>query len=169
MGNAMNTHMSQWIPPSMIQKSAGTWTATLASNVLADVRTAAAAAFNLFVPIKIPGNSVALQGARLKSVELLYKNATADLTSVTTVELEKCSVAAADNVVTGAAVTITLNSAEDSTAKRITQASHRVIAAITTPEWVDNDVYYILYVTFDAAATSAVTLYGAVVNYDLRV
>ena len=169
MGYVNDTAMSQWIPPSMIQKSAGTWTPTVASNTVGDVRTAADAAFNLMVPIKIPGNSVGLKGARLKSVELLYRTATAALDAVATVELEKMTVAASTNVVTGAAVTVTINSAEDTDAKRLTLASHRVIVTVTNPEWVDNDVMYSLYVTFDAAATSVVTLWGAVVNFDLRV
>jgi hypothetical protein len=167
MGYLNDTKMAQYIPASAIQKSAGTWTATLASNVLADVRTAADATFNIFVPVRVPGNAGALKGARLKSVELLYKVATAAMDSVTTVELEKCTVSSA-GAVTGAAVTVTLNSAEDTSAKRFAVADHRVIATLTTPEWVDNDCYYVLYVTFDAAATSAFTLYGAIANFDLR-
>jgi hypothetical protein len=166
--NAQNTHMSQYIPSSSIQKSAGTWTPTLASNVVSDNRTAADASFNLFVPILAPGNSIALQGAKLTSVELFYSVATAALDSVTTVELEKVSVSSA-GAVTGAAVTVTLNSAEDTDAKRLAVANHRVIVTITTPEWVDNDVYYSLYVTVDAAATSVFKLYGAVANFTLRV
>jgi hypothetical protein len=169
MGYATNTHMSQWIPPVDIQKSAGTWTPTLTSNALGDFRTRADAAFNLFVPIKVPGNSVALQGARLKSVELIYKIVTAACDSVTTVELEKQSIAASTNVVSGAAVSITLNAAEDTDAERLAVASHRIIVTLDTPEWVDNDVFYTLYVTFDAAATTDFTLYGAIANFDLRV
>jgi hypothetical protein len=166
--SAQNTHMSQFIPPSSIQKSAGTWTPTLASNVVSDNRTAADTAFNLFVPILIPGNSVALQGAKLTSVELFYSVATAALDGVATVELEKCSVSSA-GAVTGAAVTTSLNSAEDTTAKRLAVADHRVIVTVTTPEWVDNDVYYSLYVACDAAATSVFKLFGAVANFTLRV
>jgi hypothetical protein len=166
--NSQNTHMSQFIPPSSIQKSAGTWTPTLASNVYSDNRTAADSAFNLFVPILIPGNSVALQGSKLNSVELFYSIGTAACDAVATVELEKCSVSSA-GAVTGAAVTVTLNAAEDTDAERLAVANHRVIVTVTTPEWVDNDVYYALYVTFDAASTSVVKLYGAVANFTLRV
>ena len=94
--NAQNTHMSQFIPASMIQKSAGTWATTLANNILSDNRTAADAAFNLFVPILVPGNSVALQGAKLTSVELMWDTSVARaLDGVATVELEKISVSAA--------------------------------------------------------------------------
>jgi hypothetical protein len=169
MGFTNDTAMAAFVPASKIGKSAGTWTPTLASNTVGDVRTAGAATFNLFVPLNPPvSNSVGLKGARIKSVELLYSVATAALNSVTTVEIEKMTVSSA-GAVTGVAVTATLNSTEDTTAKRLTVANHRVIATITSPAWTDNDESYWLYVTFDAAATSAVTLWGAVVNYDLRV
>ncbi len=169
MGFTHDTAMSAFIPATDIIKSAGTWTTTLASNTVGDVRTAGDATFNLFVPLNPPlGNSAALKGTRIKSVELLYKVATAAMDSVTTVEIEKQTVSAA-GVVTGAAVTATINSSEDSSAKRLTLADHRVIVTITSPTWLDNDEAYFLYVTFDAAATSAFTLWGAIVNYDLRV
>jgi len=169
MGYTTDTAMAYFVAPAKIAKSAGTWTPTLGTNTVGDVRTAGAATFNLFVPMNPPlSNSVGLKGVRVKSVELLYTNATADLTSVTTVEIEKMSVSSA-GAVTGAAVTATINSAEDTTAKRITQANHRVIVTITTPVWLDNDEALHLYVAFSAAGTSAVTLWGAIVNYDLRV
>jgi len=161
--------MSAFIPAADIIKTAGTWTTTLSSNTVGDVRTAADTTFNLFVPLNPPlGNSVALKGCRIKSVELLYKVATAAMDSVTTVEIEKVSVSSA-GVVTGAAVTATINSAEDTSAKRLAVADHRLIATISSPTWLDNDEAYWLYVTFDAAATSVFTLWGAIVNYDLKV
>ena len=70
--------------------------------------------------------------------------------------------------VTGAAVTVTINSAEDTTAKRKAIASHRIIATLSTPAYIDNDELYLLYVTFDAAATTAITLYGAIANFEVR-
>jgi hypothetical protein len=168
MGNSQNVNMAQYIPSSMIQKSAGTWTATLASNVLSDNRTAADAAFNLFVPILVPGNSKPLQGAKLTSVELIYSVGTAAMDSVTTVELEKISVSSA-GAVTGAAVTVTLDAGHDTDAERLAVGNHRMVVTLTTPEWVDNDVYYNLYVTFDAAASSVFKLFGAIANFTLRV
>ena len=168
MGYTNDTAMSQFIAASEMQMTAGTWTPTLASNTIGQVRTAEATTFNLFVPVLIPGNSVALKGCRLKSVELLYKVATAALTSVTTVELEKMTATSA-GAITGAAVTCTIDSGHTTTALRVTLADHRMTVNVTTPEWVDNDVAYWLYVTFSAPATTVLTIWGAVVNYDLRV
>ena len=168
MGYLFDTQMSQFISPDMMGKSAGTWTPTLATNTVGAVRTAGAATFNLFVPIVVPGNAAGLKGSRLKSIDLFWKNATADLNSVTTVELEKVTLPANGSAVTAAAVTTTLDSNNDTTAKRITQAAHKMTVSVTVPEWVAAGTVYWLYVTFDCAATSALTLWGAQANFDLR-
>ena len=169
MGYATDLNCCQWIPPYQMVKSAGTWTPTLASNVYKEVRTTAAAAFNLFIPIQVSGNAVPLKNVRIKSIDVWWINATADLTSVTTVELEKMALLAQTVAVTGAAVVTTQDTLNDTTAKRITQASHKMTVTITTPEWVQANTAYCLYITFDCATTSALALFGAQVNYDLRV
>ncbi len=89
------------------------------------------------------------------------------MTSVTTVELEKETVTAA-GVVSGAAVAVTLNSAEDTSAKRLAVADHRLIATVTVPKFIDNDELLFLYVTFVAQAGTIMTLWGAIANYELR-
>jgi hypothetical protein len=166
MGYVQDTKMSQIIPVSHMILTAGTWTMTVASNVCIHTRTAAAATFNALVPIPIPQNYVALKGARLLSVDFLWKNATADLNSVTTVEIEKVAMAANTVAPTGAALACTIDASNDTTAKRITQAQHTL--NISPTEWLDSAYAYWLYMTFDAAATSALILYGARANYLLR-
>jgi hypothetical protein len=168
MGYVQDTKMSQIIPVSHMILTAGTWTMTVASNVCIHTRTAAAATFNALVPIPIPQNYVALKGARLLSVDFLWKNATADLNSVTTVEIEKVAMAANTVAPTGAALACTIDASNDTTAKRITQAQHTLNISPTAPEWLDSAYAYWLYMTFDAAATSALILYGARANYLLR-
>jgi len=162
-----NISFSQFIPPSQVSKSAGTWTPTLASNVLYERRTAADASFSLYIPIRIMGNSVALQGCKLSSVEVIFNITTAAADDFATVELEKCSMSAA-GVVTGAAVTITQDTGNDTAAERKATGTHRMTVTLTTPEWVDNDVYYVLVLTVDAAAGTVFDLYGAIANFTLR-
>lgn len=162
-----NTHFSQFIPPSQISKSAGTWTPTLATNVLYERRTAADAVFNLFIPIRVPSNSIALQGAKLVSVEVIFNITTAACDDFATVELEKCTSTSA-GVVTGAAVTTSVDTSNDTAAERKATGTHRMTVTVTTPAWVDNDDYYVLYLVVDAAATSVFDLYGAIANFTLR-
>lgn len=168
MGFTMDKDSAQFIPPGCIIKTAGTWTASIASNVYQELRSNAAATFNLIVPILAPSNKGPLKGAKLISVELIYKIATLAANNVTLVELEKEVIDFA-GAVTGAAVTVSLNSAEDTTAKRKATGNHRVTVTLSTPAFIKENELYLLYVTFDAAATTAITLYGAIANYELRI
>ena len=167
MGYVHDTHFAQFNSPNDIVKSAGTWTPTLASNTLGDVRTAGNATFNLFVPIIIPSNSSALKGCKLESVELLYTIATELFDDFATVELEKMSISSA-GVVTGAAVTQTQDTGHDSAAERKATGDHRMKVTITTPAWIDNDEHYVLYCALDAGANGVFTLWGAIANFTLR-
>jgi hypothetical protein len=169
MGYTMDTHFSRFIAPAHFIFTAGTWTPSLASNVVIHTRTATAAAFTAFIPITLPQNASGLKGARLKSIDVWYKIATADTTDFATVELEKMALTADAVAPTGAAVSgITLDSAHDTAAKRKAQASHKMTVTLTTPVWVaDTDVYY-LELVVDCATSSVVTLIGARANYDLR-
>jgi hypothetical protein len=169
MGYSTDTHMSQFISPFSFGYSAGTWTPTIASNVVKNVRTAAGAANTILIPIPLPSNDSALKGARLKSIDVWWVNATADLAAFATVEVEKVALTANGSAVTGAAVTTTIDSNNDTEAKRITQASHKMTVTITTPEWIDDDTALFLELVITGAASSVLALFGARANYDLRV
>ena len=168
MGYVNETKMSQFIPASMIQKSAGTWTPTLANNTIGDVRTAADASFSLYIPIMLPSNDVKYQGAKLLSVDLHYKITVAACDDVATVELEKESIAAG-GAVTGAAVSTTIDTGHDTAAERLAVADHFMTVSLDTPAWVDKDEAYFLVVVVDAAATTVFTLWGAKANFELRI
>ena len=172
MGYVLDTQFSQFIPPGAIQKTLGTWTPTIASNLPCDVRTAAAAATTLLIPILAPSNAVALKGARLKSIDVFYKIATAALTDFATVELEKVTLpvpaAATGTAFTGAAVTTTQDAFHNTAALRKAIGDHTMTITITTPAWIDDNDAYVLQCVLDCAATSVVTIYGARANYDLR-
>lgn len=166
MGYVHDTHMSQFIPPAAISKSAGTWTPSVASNIVKEARTAADAAFTLLVPIPIPSNASALKGAKLKSVDVFYKIGTAAADDFASVELEKVGLAAAPS---GEAVTITIDADHDTAAERKGMGDHMMTVAITTPTWLDDGDAYYLQLVVDAAATTIFTLFGARANYELRV
>ena len=62
MGYVHDTDMSQFISPFGCGYTAGTWTPTIGTNMVENVRTAADASFTLLIPIEIPSNGVALKG-----------------------------------------------------------------------------------------------------------
>ncbi len=168
MGTVHDTHMSQFIPPSQIQKSAGTWTPTLATNDVYERRTAADANFNLFIPIPIPSNSSTQKGGYLKSVEVIFNITTAALDDIATVALKKLSFSSA-GASTGSDVTVTLDTANDTAAERKATGTHRMTITLSTPVWVDNDEAFVAYIACDGSTTGVFDLYGAVANYTLRV
>jgi len=170
MGYVHDTQMRQFIPPFMCGKTAGTWTPTIASNVVGDVRTAADASFTLLIPIALPSNATDLKGAYLTSIDVWYKIATAAADDFTTVELEKMTLPASGTAVSGAAVTVTIDTGHDTAAERKAIGdAHKMTVTLSTPEWIDEDEVFYLQLVVDAAATTAFTFYGARANFTLRV
>jgi hypothetical protein len=160
--------MSKIIPVSAFQ-TAGTCVLThsVASNLVKSARVANDTAFSVWIPILLDSNGSALKGSRLKSIDVYYLVATADLTSFTEPVLQKITLPAADATApTGAAVTTT---STPTNATTLTQAQHKATVTLTTPEWLDDDSYYILDLEIDPAAPSVITFYGARANFDLRV
>lgn len=168
MGYVHLTDICQFIPPSMIQKSAGTWTPTISSNVASDVRTAAEAAFDLIIPVSLFGSNLALQGAKLISVDVWYKIATAACSSFAAPVLNKVTLPADTVAVTGAAITTTQDTGHDTEAERLAVASHKMTITPSTPFFFEDDYAYILTISPEAALTTVFTLYGAQANFTLR-
>jgi hypothetical protein len=169
MGYVTDTRSTRFISPFNCAKTAGTWTPTLGSNTVADVRTANDSAFTIFIPVLIPSNEVALKGARLKSIDVFYKIGTAAADDFATVELEKMTLPASGVAVTVAAVTTTLDAAHDTAAERKATGDHTLTITLSTPVWVDDGEAYWLQLVVDAAATTVFTLFGAVAHFDYRV
>jgi hypothetical protein len=167
-GYVHDTAMSQYFPPFTFHIVANTnWTeaAGYVAGTIARHKSAAAETDVVNIPIQIPSNSVALKGSLLKSIEVDYEIFTAACTSVTAV-LSKITrgIDTAVAVVSNPAVTQDLVAA--TSAASVEQ--HKLTVTLTTPEWIDNDVYFLLKLTIVAAATSTIDLLGAVANYTIR-
>lgn len=163
-----NTHVSQYIPPTAWSYVTGTFThaAGAVAGTIAMNRAAANETSVVTIPILVPSNSIALNGAKLTSIEVDYEIFTAEPTSITWT-LNKVTRGADTAVAVVAAVTKTDGVAAAS-AKTVDQ--HKQTITITTPAWVDNDEYYLLEMSIAAGAGGNTTkFYGAVANYTLRV
>lgn len=166
-GYVHDTHMSQFLPFSLFSHSAGTWTATVASNVWYARRSAADAAATTRIPVLLPSNSSGNKGAYLTSVDLFYRVGTAALDALQA-DLYKMTVGADGALQTVAAVTTTYDSGHDSAAERIDVDEHSLTLSLTTPVWVDNDEELFVEVVADNAATSLLDYFGARANFTLR-
>ena len=161
-----NTHMSQYIPPTKFHYVTGTWTqaAGQVAGTIAVHKAATAETAVVTIPIEIPGNSVALQGAKLLSIEVDYEILVADLTSITAV-LNKVTRGADLAVATVAAVTQT--QVPTAALAKVTD-QHKLVVTLTTPEWDLSTTYYLLQLTCVAPASTTLDFLAAVANFTFR-
>ena len=167
MGYVHDTHMSQYIPPTAMHCVTGTWTqaAGAVAGTIANHKAAGAQTAVVNVPIMLPSNSIDQKGAYLVSAEVDYELLLAVATSVTA-SMNKVTRGADTAVAVVAAVTVTQDLAAAVAAA--TENQHKLTVTLTTPIWLDNDVYVLLVLTMVCGATVTVDLLGAVANYTLR-
>ncbi len=174
MGYVHDTAMSQFVPPNKIGYSAGTWALAVASNVWSLDRTAADVAFTVFVPVPIPSNGVALKGAYLVSIEVMYSIATTladDFASVTLYKdtLKAVAASGSGTLNTAASVVGTMDAGHDTAVERKAIDEHRMKLTLTTPVWIDNDEAFHLEFVIDPAVGTVFKFFGAICNYTLRI
>ncbi len=169
MGYTHDTQMAQYIPPAMFYTGVGTWTnaAGQVSGTIAKHRAAANETAVLVIPIAIPGNTVALKGAKLNSIEVDFENLTGVVSTSLTPTLNKVTRGADGAVAVVSAVTVTYTPIQ---ANLLLVDQVRMVVTLTTPEWVDQNAYYLLTITIiSGAGGSTQDFLGAVANYTLRV
>jgi len=162
-----NTHFSQYIPPTLFHFVTGTFTqvAGTVAGTIAINRANANETSVITIPITVPSNSIALQGCKLQSIEVDYVVKTGEPTSLTWT-LNKVTRGAE-----GAAATVDPVTKTDAIAAADSHAvdEHKQVITITTPEWVDNDVYYLLEISLVAGAAAHTEHFlGAVANFTFR-
>ena len=161
MGYVHDTAMVQFISPQQMNFNAGTWTLTMASNVISQNKAAAAETPGIFIPIALPGNSASFKGSYLTSIDVIYSVGTADLTDFATVELEKQALPATGSAQTASTPAITCDTGHNTAALRKVQGNHTLTVTLTTPVWIGAGDAYTLYLYISAAATSVLKIFGA--------
>ena len=168
MGYVMDTATSALTQLSQITTTIGTWAMTVASHIWTLNKSAAAEISVLKVPLNLPGNSVGLKGAYLKSIDIWWINATANLSDMS-VEVYKAVLPAQAGTLATTLVPSTYDALHLTNTARFTQAQHQMTITITTPFWVDQAAEVYVELTCNAAATSAVKLQGVRANYTYRI
>ena len=170
MGYIHDTAMAQVLGPEEFAYSAGTWRllTTSSQHWYARRGRAAAAIVVLRLQAKLPQNSVAQKGAYLKSVDIWYKNNTANGTAATIKLYKETLIAHAGSWAAPEEQTSTMDSNHDTAAKCYAQADHKATLTLTTPIWLDDDANVFVELAFTAAATSDFDFIAARFNYTLR-
>ena len=168
MGYIHDVSMSQFVLPGDFKFSAGTWAIATLGYIWSMDRTAADGVFWAMAPVLVPSNSVAQRGAYLKPIEVMYSIATAAADDFAAVELRKDTLAVTGTLNTSALIATTMDAAHDSAAERKAQDEHRMVATLDTPAWIDNDEAYHFDFYVDCAAGTVFKIFGAIINYTLR-
>ena len=169
MGYVNDTHMSQFIPPSIFQHDTGTWTFNIFDNIVSNDKNAADEAFGTLIPIPIISNSIALKGAKLLNIKVFYKIATAAADAFADVVLLKNSLGVDDTAASGESVSISLDSGHDTDAKRLAvDDDHCMTITLDDPAWIDDGDVFWLNLGVDCAETTDFAFLGAVANFELR-
>jgi DNA-directed RNA polymerase specialized sigma24 family protein len=168
-GYVHDTSIHVWISFTQFAHSAGTWTATVASNVWYARRTAADASATTYIPLTgLFASSVDLKGAYLKSVDVHFRVVTAALDALEA-HLYKATLGADGSLLTVAEVTTTYDAGHDTAPERIDVDEHLMTLTLDTPEWIDGDAEMLFVeIVADAAATSLLDYFGANVSLTVR-
>jgi len=169
MGYTNDTNMKQFIPPVACAKTAGTWTPTVTSDVISDVRTATAATFKVFIPLNPPSSSAFREGSQIASVDIWYNIGTADFTDFANVTVEQQTLTADGSAVTAAAyTTVTIDANHATAALRKVQGNHKMTVTFTGGLWITDKNPLYINLDCSAAATSTFSFLGAQINYTDR-
>jgi len=169
MGSIHDTHMSQYIPPTLFHCVTGTW--TIAAGQVAGTICKHVAATDeasvITIPILLHSNSSALKGSHLVSIEIDFEILVAACDALAAV-VNKVTRGADGAVAVVAAQTFTYDAGHDTASERIDVDQHKMTLTLSTPIWIDNDEYILVEITADKAATTTMDMLGAVANYTLR-
>ena len=169
MGYVNLKDICTFIPPSDIQKTAGTWTPTLSTHLFYHARTAAAEAFYLMIPIKLPASNGKRQGAKLLSVDIWYKIVIGAMTDMADVTVKKLTLSANGVAVSGAAYTaFTVDADHDTAAERKATGDHKMTITFTDQPYLEDDELLYILISGEGSATAVFNLYGAQANFELK-
>lgn len=156
------------VPFTEFAHSAGTWTATVASNVWYNRRTAADAGATTYIPLGgVPQRDGAVKGAKLTSVDVHFRIVTAALDAMEA-HLYKATMGADGALLTVAEVTTTYDTGHDAAAERIDVDEHKMTLTVTTPAYLEDNEMLFVEIVWDGSATGVIDEFYAVGNWTLR-
>lgn len=164
----VHDNFSVVIPFSNYAHSAGTWTATVASNVWYSRRTAADAAATSYIPLgNVAQRDGAKKGAKLNSIDVHFRIVTGALDAMEA-HLYKATMGADGSILTVAEVTTSYDTGHDAAAERIDVDEHKMTLTVTTPAYIEDNEFLFVEVVWDGSATGVIDEFYSVANYTLR-
>ena len=170
MGYLHDVSLSRFVSPFECGYSGtGTWTPTIAANLITNVRTAGLNWFKILIPILVLSNSAGKRGAYLESIDTYYKIATEAMTLIDGLTIDKITLGADGAACAGVTVAVSQDTGHDTNNERRDIEDHTMTTTITTPVWVDNDEHFAGCLKVIPGAAGVFTFIGARINYTLRI
>ena len=171
MGYVNDTHMSQWLPPSMAHFVTGTWSdaAGQVANTIVKTKAAADETATVTIPIVVPSNGSNKKGTYLKSIDIFFEITAAALDAMAATLYKVGLPADGAAIAAPTSVSFTYDSGHDAAAERVDVDQHTMTLTLDTPAWIDDDDVYEVSLSVDAAAASVFDYIGARANYTYRV
>ncbi len=120
------------------------------------------------IPIQSHPTPLPCRVPNCTSIEIDFEITVAGMTAVTPV-VNKVTRGADGAVAVVAAPAFSYDTGHDTAAERIDVDQHKMTLTITTPFWVDNDVYVLVELSVDQAGDGGLfEVLGAFANYTLR-
>lgn len=127
---------------------------------------------HLFIEVRPPSHlpnsaGVAVKGFQVTDIQLDFEILTAALDAMSAV-INKIKRGADGSVHVVSTPDFTYDSGHDAAAERIDVDQHRMTLTLDTPEYCEDDEYYIVDLTINKAATSTFEFLGGVMHGTLR-
>jgi hypothetical protein len=169
MGYIHDTNMQTFVTSMAVGTTGGTWTSVADGDQWYKQRAALAGSFFLNVPVAVPvQNSTDKRGCKVTSIEIYYSLYDAGLTSLAA-DVWLQALPASGAFAAPTAVTFTYDTAHDAAGERITETQHVMTLTLTTPTWIAGDEYMWVKLTGVAGASALFRIWGARINYTMRV
>lgn len=123
---------------------------------------------HLFIEVRVPSHlddsaGVAVKGFKVTDFELNFEITTAALDAMSAV-INKIKIGADGSVYVVSNPDFTYDTGHDTAAERVDVDQHRMTLSVTTPEYCEDDEYYVIDLTIDKATTSIFEFYGGVAH-----
>ena len=141
MGYVNDTHMHEWIPPTLFHCVTGTWSdaAGAVGNTIVYKKSAANETSILTIPVELPMNDGQEKGAYLVSVDLYWSLLTGAYTTITAAINKWILPANGAAIGTIEALAFSYDTGHDTAGERNTMDEHVMTLTLTTPVWIEED------------------------------
>ena len=122
----------------------------------------------IFIPINLLCSPNMNQGAKIKKIDIYYKIAIATLTGMSEPKINKNKLPEHGLDITNENLNVTFDENNNDASKRRAIGSHKLTMTLDTPYYVKDDEKIEINFNFTGGATTETFIYGAQVEFELR-